>query len=87
MSVNAAPMACSPEAQAEVVHRFGPLAPTAMDTWPAAMLAIMVGMKKGEIRDGPWASSLVWVASRVSRPPRPQPMMTPTEAASAGSIL
>ena len=80
-------MPCSPEAQAEVVQTLEPRAPVAMEIWPAAMLAIMVGMKKGEMRDGPCSRSLVWVASRVSMPPMPQPTMTETSSASSAGIF
>jgi len=39
------------------VARFGPRAPNRIETWPAARLMIVAGMKNGEMRRGPFASS------------------------------
>jgi hypothetical protein len=43
-------MAWAPEAQAETVQKFGPLSPNVIDTCPAAMSEIIIGMKNGLTR-------------------------------------
>ena len=54
--------------------------------WPAAMLTMAAGMKKGEILRGPPCSRLVCSRSMISKPPMPEPMKTPTRSAFSGVI-
>ena len=46
-------MECALEVQAVAVASLGPRAPYLMETWPAARLTMVAGMKKGEILRGP----------------------------------
>ena len=62
-----------PVAQAVVTGRQGPVAPYLMAMVPAAMLAIIMGMKWGDTRRGPFSMSLVCSLSKVSNPPMPEP--------------
>ena len=74
----ASPMAWLPEEQAVVAQESGPRRPSSIETWAAAMLAIIMGMNRGETRSGPRSTSTrVW-ASKVSRPPTPLPRITPS---------
>src|SRR6185503_10496700 len=73
----------------EVVHavtmaRFGPFAPTSIDSSPAVMLMMLPGMKKGEMRRGPFAFSSSCIDSISGRPPMPEPKLTPTRSAFCG---
>ena len=61
-SRSASPIACAPEAHAETVQKFGPLSPNWIDTWPAAMSEIIIGMKNGLTRRRPF-----WSSARVLR--------------------
>ena len=49
----ASPMAWQAVAQAETGAKFGPLQPNSMEIRPLAILAIIMGMVKGETRPGP----------------------------------
>ena len=51
------PMACAPDAHAEVVEKLGPRRPNWMDTCPGAMSRIIIGMKNGLTRPGPFSIS------------------------------
>ena len=81
----ASPMAWPALAQALVVEKLGPIAPKLMDTWPAAMLAMAMGMKNGLTRSAPrsWLT-MIW-SMRVPVPPRPEPMTMPVWSASSPS--
>src|SRR5215813_6750700 len=73
----------------EVVHavtmaRFGPFAPTSIESRPAVMLMMLPGMKKGEMRRGPFAFSSSCIDSISGRPPMPEPKFTPTRSAFCG---
>ena len=54
--------------------RVRPLAPVRIDTCPEARLTMVAGMKKGEIRPGPFSSRLRCSRSITSKPPMPLPM-------------
>ena len=74
MARAASPMAWALVEQADTWLMFGPLAPKRIDSWPGARLMMICGTKNGEMPcRGPLACSVVWVASRVVRPPRPAP--------------
>jgi len=53
-----------------------------IETTPAAMSPMNIGTKKGEIRPGPSCISTVCCASKVSIPPIPEPMITPSRSGS-----
>ena len=65
MSLRASPIAWLPVAQAVMTEEFGPFAPKRMDTSPDAMLTIIIGMKNGDTRSGPFSRRVSWVESRV----------------------
>src|SRR5688572_1217341 len=77
-------MACAEAEHAVQVAELGPLAPSRIDTWPAARLMIADGMKKGEILRGPPSRSALCSRSIVVNPPIPEAMNTPTRGASSG---
>ena len=76
--LQASPTAWAPAAQAVATEMLGPLAPRWMDIIPGAMLPISRGMKKGLHRLGPFSRTVWAVVSSISRPPSPQPVITPT---------
>ena len=80
------PMASAPLEQAETVQKFGPLAPRRMERCPEAMSAIIIGIKKGLMRDGPRSSSTRNCCDSVPMPPMPLPTMTPISVALRSSI-
>ncbi|MNN97971.1 hypothetical protein D3C81_2172440 [compost metagenome] len=65
----------------------GPLAPVIMEIWPEAMLAIIIGIKNGLTRLGPFSIRMVCCSSQVCRPPMPEPTYTPTRSGSAFSPI
>ena len=77
MSSQAVPIASEPLEQADVVQRFGPLTPSAIDIWAAAISAIIIGARKGLTLSGPFSSSTLTCSNRVVSPPIPLPTMTP----------
>ena len=82
----ASPIAWAELAQAEVVQKLGPRAPVVMETWPAARLVIMAGMRKGLIRPGPRLRRRSNCSERVAIPPIPLAMKTPTSSRLVVSI-
>src|SRR5580700_1317981 len=80
------PMECALVVQAVAVASFGPLAPSRIETWPAARLIMAAGIKKGEILRGPPSNRAVCSRSMISNPPIPEPMCTPTRSALSGVI-
>ncbi|GJE45494.1 hypothetical protein AEGHOMDF_4690 [Methylobacterium soli] len=54
----ASPIACAPVEQAVTTAWFGPFSPCAIETWPEARLMMRPGMKKGEIRRGPFSCNV-----------------------------
>src|SRR5207245_2569488 len=64
----------------------GALAPKRMDTSPDAMLTIIIGMKKGDTRSGPFSRRVSWVLSRVWIPPIPEPISTPKRSPSTFAV-
>jgi len=76
-----------PVAHAVTAVVFGPLAPYRMEIWPLAMLAIIIGMKKGLTRRGPRSSRMLYCSSQLPRPPMPEPTMTPVRSGSAFSPM
>src|SRR5438034_8422221 len=77
MSRRASPIAWLPVAQAVMTAEFGPFAPKRIDTSPDAMFTIIIGMKNGDTRSGPFSRRVSWFASRVWMPPIPEPISTP----------
>jgi hypothetical protein len=81
------PIECVDVVQAVTSARFGPFIPKWIETWPAAALMMLPGMKNGEILRGVRDSShLAVVSSIVLRPPIPAPIATPIRGAFA-SVL
>ncbi len=78
-------MQCKPVVHAVTTARFGPLKPYRMDTWPAIMLMIEAGTKKGEMRRGPRLTSSACMFSISGSPPIPEPMMQPMRMAVSSS--
>ncbi len=78
----ASPMELVPEAHAVTVHPLGPCTPNRIDTCPEAMLAIIMGIKKGLTPATPRLSKTLCCCSRVSMPPIPDPTHTPTRCRS-----
>src|SRR3954471_16426386 len=79
-------MACAEAEHAVQVAEFGPLAPSRIDTCPAARLMMAEGMKNGEILRGPPSSSALCSRSMVVKPPMPDAMKTPTRRDCSGLI-
>ncbi|GAH79692.1 unnamed protein product, partial [marine sediment metagenome] len=52
-------MASEPLEQADAVQKFGPLAPSMIDTWAEAILAAIMGIRKGLTLSGPLSSSIL----------------------------
>ena len=77
-------MECALVVQAVAVAEFGPFAPVRMETCPDARLTMVAGMKNGEMRPGPFSSSVLCSRSMTSNPPMPLPMYTPTRSAFCG---
>ena len=77
-------MQCVEVVQAVTIARFGPLAPSSIDSSPAVMLMMVPGMKNGEMRRGPVRSSSWCCASISGRPPMPEPKLTPMRSAFCG---
>lgn len=73
MARMASPTALVLVAQAVVTGKQGPVAWKRMAMLPAAMLAIIMGMKWGDTRRGPFSSSFWCSAAKVSNPPIPDP--------------
>ncbi len=57
-----------------------------MDTYPAAMLLMMLVMKKGERRPGPFSFIMRTVLTYVSMPPMPDPIIVPILGESSSVI-
>ena len=85
MVSHASPMAWPPVAQADETAKFGPRAPVDIAIWPAPMLGMPIGMKKGLSRSGPRSMLVMMLVTSVSTPPRPVPMITPVPSASSPS--
>ena len=83
----ASPMLWLPVAQAVTTELLGPLAPKRMEICPGASFTMSMGMKKGEIRPGPFSRRTLWKDSIVVNPPSPAPTTTPTRSAFSGVIL
>ena len=64
-------------AQAVTTDEFGPLAPKRIDTSPEAMFTIIIGMKNGETRSGPFSRRFLCESRSVAIPPIPEPIRTP----------
>ena len=72
--------------QAETGQKLVPFAPRAIDTWPADMSGIIIGMRNGLTRLGPRSIRTRACCSSVLMPPMPEPMITPTRSAFSGVI-
>ena len=81
MTRAASPMECALVVQAVQVASFGPLALLRMLTCPAARFTMAAGIKNGEILRGPPFSRLECSRSMTSKPPMPEPMLTPVRSA------
>ena len=79
-------MASLPLEQAEVVQKLGPLIPRSMETCPEAMSVIIMGTRKGLIRDGPLSRSTLNCSASVISPPMPLPITVPTSPALSSVI-
>src|SRR5687768_3681466 len=77
----ASPTECADAVHAVQVARLGPRALNRIETCPAARLMIVAGMKKGEMRLGPFSRSSLCSRSMVWKPPMPDAMNTPTRSA------
>ena len=74
MILNESPMEWALLVQAVAVAELGPLAPVRMETYPAARLMMVAGMKKGEMRVGPFSRRILCSRSMTSNPPIPLPI-------------
>ena len=79
---NASPIAWLPVAHAVTTEEFGPLAPKRIETRPAAMFTISIGMMNGDTRSGPFVFRTSSPSSSVVIPPIPEPINTPNRSAS-----
>ena len=70
-------MASEPLEQADVMQRFGPFSPRAIETCDEAISVIIMGTRNGCTLFGPWFSSTLICSKRVVRPPIPLPITTP----------
>ena len=80
-------MASEPLEQADVVQRFMPLTPSAIDIWAAAMSDIIIGARKGLTLPGPFSTSTFACSYIVFSPPMPLPTITPISCSLLSSIL
>ncbi len=80
-------MASEPLEQADVMHMFGPLTPSAIDTWAAAISDIIIGARNGLTLSGPFSSSILACSNSVVRPPIPLPIKTPISSWLLASIF
>src|SRR6266850_3987305 len=87
MILAASPMAWLPVAHAVTTEELGPLAPKRIETSPAAMLTMSIGMTNGDTRSGPFSFRTFSPSISVLMPPMPEPMSTPKRVLStlAGS--
>ena len=83
---NASPIQLVPVAQAVTTLMLLPFRPNWMDTFPAAILLIIIGTRKGFTRLGPFSSSLLCSRSIAWREPMPEPTATPTRQGSSCCI-
>ena len=84
---NASPTEWVPVAQAVTIGRQGPCALWRIAMLPAAMLAIIVGIKRGEILRAPSLRSFSVSRAKVLMPPMPEPTYTPKRSGSIFSPL
>jgi len=70
-------MASLPVAQALTTQWFGPRRVCSMAMRPAAMLLIIIGTKKGEMRRAPFSSRFSTSSTKMLLPPTPVPITTP----------
>ncbi len=75
--LDASPIACAPVEQAVTTEWFGPLKPYLILTCPDNKLISADGIKKGLTFLGPFAFSNSVVLAMVSKPPMPEPRITP----------
>ncbi len=73
-------MLCPPEAQAVTTAVLGPLALNIIATLPAAIFPIIIGIKNGLTRSGPFSRKRECCSSKVSIPPIPEPMAVPVRS-------
>jgi hypothetical protein len=77
MASAASPMLCVAEAHAVTAQELGPLRFKSIETIPAAMLGIIMGITIGLTRLAPLFSMTIICSSITGKPPMPHPMMVP----------
>jgi len=87
MTRMASMMAPEPEAQAVTTELEGPVRPKRIATWPLAMLAMTLGMKKGLMRIAPRSARISDCCSQLHRPPTPLPTQVPACSPRTSSSL
>ena len=87
MLLYASPIELVPVAQAVTTFMLLPFNPSCIDTFPAAILVIIIGTRSGLILDGPFSRSFLWLFSIADNLPIPEPTETPAIYASSFSIL
>jgi hypothetical protein len=81
---SAPPIACAPEAHAELTANEGPRRSWRIDSAPAPALLIISGTDSGETYCAPRSRSVSWPSTSVWMPPMPVPSTQPTRAGSYG---
>ena len=82
MMRQASPMQWLAVAQAVTMAMFGPRRPCSIEMKPLAILLIIIGIMKGDVRSGPFSAIFVTWSSMVCRPPTPLPIITPARSRS-----
>ncbi len=77
------PRAWVPAAQAVAMVSHGPCQPARMEMLAAPALAIIIGMRKGDTRAGPFSRNTPICSCNVSSPPTPVAKTTPARSGSA----
>ena len=77
MDLYASPIDCVPVAHAVTTLILFPRRPNAIETFPAAMLEIIIGTANGFTLFGPFLSNVLVVVSIIWRLPTPHPTDTP----------
>ena len=72
-------------AHAVTIAMFGPRRPYSMEMNPLAMLLIIIGIMKGDVRSGPLISICPTCVSMVAKPPTPLPIITPVRSRSTAA--
>ena len=86
MARSASPIQLVPVAHAVTTFVHFPLSPSWIDTFPAAILEIIIGTISGATLPGPFSRIVVYCFSICCRLPIPEPMITPQRYGSSFSI-